>query len=402
LIRQSWFTVLLALMLAAVSSASAKVRTMDRIEKLPEKEDEAELWERAREHEEGLREAGTVASHPRIEKFLEAMADRMLGDFLDHLGVEVRFIIVEEPTLSAWAYPYGTIGIHTGLLVRMDNEAQLGSIVAHELSHFLQRHTYREMLSKGKQSVFGKGLGLLAGAALAKQTGSFSPDVADFTSGLWLNLATSGYSKKNEYVADEEGLMLMAGAGMAREEAIPAFEALAENDVYGAGDPRKIWSSHPRLENRLKNLKKEIRREKRRKGYVAGGVPDRLDYYRAIATALIANAKLDTGERQFGRAREALEKYLLVYPEDPEAHFLVGEAHRLENPMGPEFTEAMKAWHAALEHDPAYADAYRELGMAYRMQRKNTEARSAFERYLAIAPGAPDAGIIRGYIEGLK
>jgi len=39
---------------------------------------------------------------------------------------------------------------------------------------------------------------------MAKKTGSFDSGVMDFTGNLWENLATSGYSKKNEYVADEK------------------------------------------------------------------------------------------------------------------------------------------------------------------------------------------------------
>jgi len=389
-------------MLMLVTPASAKVQTMDKIEKLPEKQDESDLWERASLLENRLRTAGTLVSHPQIEKYLESLADRMLGDDLDHLGIEIDFVVVEEPTLSAWAYPYGTIGLHTGLLVRMDNEAQLAAIVSHEISHFLQRHTYREMLSKGKNSFFGKGLGLLAGAALAKETGTFDPNVVDFAGDLWLNLATSGYSKKNEYVADEEGLMLMARAGLSRDEAMAAFQALGENEVYGAGDPRKMWSSHPRLEDRLKNLQKEIKREKRRKGHIAGEVPDSLGYYRAIASAFLVNAKLDIEEGQFGRARDALEKYLLVHPDDPEAHFLMGEAYRRQNPLGPDFEQSSQAYNMTLEHDSGYADAHKELGMAYRQQHQDVEARAAFERYLALAAEAPDAGIIRGYLESLQ
>ena len=208
----------LAFLLAApVQSA---VRTMDEIDKLPEKEDEAELWETARSHEERLVRIGTLVSHPDIERYLDSLADRMLGDFLDHLGIRLRFVVVEEPTLNAWAYPYGTIGIHTGLMVRMDNEAQLAAIVSHEISHFLQRHTYREMLSEGRQGLFGKGLGLLTSAAIATQTGTFDPNAGNFAGDLWYNLSTSGYSQKNEYEADEEGLMLMGKAGLARDEAI--------------------------------------------------------------------------------------------------------------------------------------------------------------------------------------
>ena len=163
-----------------------------------------------------------------------------------------------------------------------------------------------------------------------------------------------------------------------------------------------MWSSHPKLEDRLKNLQKEIKREKRRKGYVAGEIPDPLDYYRAIAPAYVVNAKLDINEGQFSRARESLKKYLLVHPDDPEAHFLMAEAYRRENPLGPDFTDCTNSYYAALEHDSSYAEAHKELGMAYRQQGRNAEARAAFERYLALAADAPDAGIIRGYMEGLQ
>lgn len=396
------YVLVLLLGLLLTGPVASAVKTMDQITQLPEKDDEADLWERATSHEERLKTVGTLVPHPDIEQYLQSLADRMLGDFLDHLGITLKFVVVEEPTLNAWAYPYGTIGIHTGLLVRMDNEAQLGAIVSHEISHFLQRHTYREMLSRNKQGMLGKGLGLLASAALAAETGTFDSGVADFTGDLWYNLSTSGYSKKNEYVADEEGLLLMANAGLSRDEAITAFETLAENEVYGAGDPRQMWSSHPRLEDRITNLKKEIKREKRRKDYVAGTVPDALEYYRAIAPAYLVTAKLDLDEGQFGRAREGLGRYQQARPSDPEGYFLAGEAFRRENPLGPNFDDAIAAYSKAISTDTNFAAAYRELGMAHRIQGNTDHARDALQRYLLLASDAPDAGIIRGYLEVLK
>jgi predicted Zn-dependent protease len=391
----------LVLLVAAATANGAKIKPAYESATLPEETDESQLWERASAHENRLRNAGTIFHDRHMEEYIESVAERMLGDSIDHLGISVDFVLVSEPTLSAWAYPYGTIGLHTGLLVRMDNEAEFGAILAHEISHFLQRHTYREMLDGGRQSAVGKGLGFIAGLALAKETGSFDKGVMELAGGLWENLATSGYSKKNEYVADEEGLELMARAGLPIDAAIPSFQALAENSVYGAGDPRKMWSSHPRLEDRIKNLRKEIKRAKRKKGYVAAAPPDPLAYYRGIAPALIMNARMDMGERQYQRARDALEKYLMVYPDDPEAHYLLGETHRRSNPQGPDFAASEAAYNQALIHDSAFALAHKELGMLHRVQHQNDAAKRAFEQYLANSENAPDAGIIRAYLEGL-
>ncbi|HSM69078.1 MAG TPA: M48 family metalloprotease, partial [Xanthomonadales bacterium] len=237
--------VLIALfaLIAVAPAHGARLDPAYEARKLPENEEETALWERARSHEQRLREAGTIIDTRHVEQYVADLAARMLGDSIDHLGITLDFVIVEEPVLSAWAYPYGTIGLHSGLLVRMDNEAQFAAILAHEISHFLQRHTYAEMLEAEKQGKIGKGLGFLASLALAKETGTFNKGVMDVAGEFWENLSTSGYSKDNEYVADEEGLALMARAGYALDEAIPAFEALAENSVYGAADPRKMWSS---------------------------------------------------------------------------------------------------------------------------------------------------------------
>jgi tetratricopeptide (TPR) repeat protein len=193
----------------------------------------------------------------------------------------------------------------------------------------------------------------------------------------------------------------MHRAGLLIDEALPAFEALAENAVYGAADPRKMWSSHPSLEDRIDNLEKEIRRMKRSRDFTPNDAVDSLSYYRRIAPALMINSRLDIAERQYGRAREALEKYVQVRPEEPEAYFLIGETHRRANPMGPDFDESQAAYQQALEHDPTYALALRELGMTYRQQGQDAEARDAFEAYLTHAANAPDAGIIRGYLEDL-
>lgn len=381
---------------------SAKIKPAYDIQKLPENTEEKDLWDRARHHEARLQDAGTILDNPHMEQYVADLAARMLGDSIDHLGVDLRFIIVKEPVLSAWAYPYGTIGLHTGLLVRMDNEAQFAAILAHEISHFLQRHTYREMLDGDKQEKVGKGLGFLASLAMAKKTGTWSKDMMDVTGEFWENLSTSGYSQDNEYVADEEGLELMSRAGLSIDEAIPAFTALAENSAYGAADPRKMWSSHPRLEDRIKNLKKDIKKAKRQKDFVAGEVPAPDDYYRGIGPALLINARLDLKERQFRRMRDSVNKYLSVHPEDADAHFLLGESYRAQNPLGPDFSKSQAAYRAALEHDEGYSAAYRELGMTHRVQGQNEVASEALQKYLQYAWDEPDAGIIRGYLEGLQ
>src|SRR5947209_17855954 len=47
---------------------------------------------------------------------------------------------MRDPTLNGFAMPSGRINIHTGLLSRLDNDAQLAMIVGHEMTHVTNRH----------------------------------------------------------------------------------------------------------------------------------------------------------------------------------------------------------------------------------------------------------------------
>jgi len=325
---------------------------------------------------------------------------RMMGDRLDHVDVEIEIILVSEPTLSAWVYPYGDIAIHTGLLAGMENEAQLAAILGHEISHFIYRHSYRELVVDNQQSGLGKGLGLLLTAAVAAKTGTVDTGLMDSVGGLYTGLVTNGYSRKLEHVADAGGLELMAEADYDRAEAIKAFEALKQNDVYGVVNVNTLWSSHPKLEDRIENLSDDVEQERRRKDYRPGIRPDSESYYRAIAPALLYNASLDLRDRYFDRARNALQKYLAVEP-SAQAEFLVGETYRLAALEGPDFEPRLAAYRRAVELDSGYAPAYREIGMAERQRGDAPAAAGALGRYVELAPEAPDAGIVRAYMEDL-
>lgn len=387
--------------LCTAPAFAAKVVPITELEAFPENESEQSLWQMAEEHEQRLEKEQRRWRNAEVEDYVRSVVLRMMGDRLDHVQVDVEIILVSEPTLSAWVYPYGDIAVHTGLLAGMENEAQLAAILGHEISHFVHRHSYRELVVDNQQSGLGKGLGLLLTAAVAAKTGAVDTGLMDSVGGLYTGLVTNGYSRKLEHVADAGGLELMAEAGYDRAEAVTAFEALKQNDVYGVVNVNTLWSSHPKLEDRIENLRSDVEQARRGKDYRPGKVPDSASYYRAIAPALLYNASLDLRDRFFDRARNALQKYLSVEP-SAQAEFLVGETHRLAALEGPDFEPRLAAYRRAVELDSRYAPAYREIGMAERQRGGAPAAAAALQRYVELAPEAPDAGIIRAYLEDLR
>ncbi|MDA1074344.1 MAG: M48 family metalloprotease [Proteobacteria bacterium] len=389
--------------LVAVCTASqafaAKVEPITELTTFPENEKEQELWELAGKHEARIEEQQRRYHNPEVEAYVRSIVDRLIGTRLDHVDVDIEIILVSEPTLSGWVYPYGDIAVHTGLLSWMENEAQLAAILGHEVAHFLYRHSYRELIVDKQQGVLGKGLGLLVTAAVAAETGVVQTDLMNSVGGLWSGLVTNGYSRKLEHVADETGLELMAAANYDIGQALPAFEALKRNDAYGVVDVNALWSSHPTLDDRIDNLTKDIKQERKRKDYQPGVVPPSQAYYQAIAPLLLYNASIDLSDGYFEQARTTLHKYLSVR-ESAQAEFMVGESYRKDQPDGPDFAERMAAYERAMAVDAEFASAYKERGMALRQQGLGGQAKADFARYIDLAPDAADAGIIRGYMAG--
>ena len=54
-----------------------------------------------------------------------------------------EFIILDDPSINAFAAPGGIIGINTGMFIKTETEGQFASVMCHELAHLSQRHYAR-------------------------------------------------------------------------------------------------------------------------------------------------------------------------------------------------------------------------------------------------------------------
>src|SRR5438093_5028022 len=124
------------------SCASRSVPPMGADGKLFKPEsDELRLWAQAEKEEEQLQKKAKPYDDPLLDEYLGKIGDKLLPDDVRAAGGPgFRFGVIRDPTLNAFALPNGRIYLHTGLLARLDNEAQLAMIVGHEMTHVTRRH----------------------------------------------------------------------------------------------------------------------------------------------------------------------------------------------------------------------------------------------------------------------
>ena len=139
--------------------------------------------------------------------YLNGLGNRLVRAS-DQPGRRYTFYIVEDNTLNAFAVPGGHITVHTGLFTRTRHEAELASVLAHEIAHITQSHIAR-MVAQSKRSNLPAMAALIAAILVGGQVGSAA--VVGTQAALAEQQLT--YSRTFETEADAIGIRTLAGAG---------------------------------------------------------------------------------------------------------------------------------------------------------------------------------------------
>ncbi|MCP4454811.1 MAG: M48 family metalloprotease [Planctomycetes bacterium] len=195
---------------------------------------------------------------PRLE---EALGDRIAGEalqlYIDRVGQrialvchhpewEYHYIAVDHEMINAMALPGGYIYITRGMLERLQTEAQLAAILAHETVHVVGRHTASQMSKQAAMSLAS--LGALAagsggGALLAQMT---------------TQVMSLSYSREDETESDTAGLDYLVEAGYDPNGMVQIQEILMEEHTLRR--ELEFYSTHPHPETRLEAIKRRIKR----------------------------------------------------------------------------------------------------------------------------------------------
>ena len=359
--------------------------------------DEVALWTEAEREEDKLAKTGAAYVDPSLEEYLERIAARLLPrEVKEAEGPAIRIIVLRDPALNAFAMPNGRVYLHTGLLARVENEAQLAAVMAHELTHVTDRHALKlQRDARNRQIPF------IDGAPVSRTTSKMFAGL-----GLrWALLAAvNGYGRDLEREADTRGVERMLEAGYDPREAPTAFERLKVDPDDSSRPETFFFGNHARLEERIATTRDLLRA--RYPGLDGSRlVRNTADFALRTRRVVRENAALDIRAGRFELARRQLDRVLALAPEDPVAHLYYGDLYRLEaqrpNPIEDKerlLAQAREAYERAAMLDPAYPDPFRQLGFLYYQREDNGKAIEAFRKYLALKPDGPDARRIKEYV----
>ena len=170
-----------------------------------------------------------------VVNYIEDIGER-LAENSSRPGIDYRFYVVDDDSINAFATMGGYTYVNTGLVEAAANEAELASVIGHEIAHIEEKHSIDQMKAQARNQ------GILAAAGLdSSQIVQLGVAIAfDFP-----------HSRNDERQADDVGFDLLTSAGYA-PEAMASFMTTLMNESGGGG--ASFLSTHPGTQERVITL----------------------------------------------------------------------------------------------------------------------------------------------------
>jgi predicted Zn-dependent protease len=298
--------------------------------------------------------------------------------------------VVNANYVNAYTFPGGAMAITRGIMVELQDEAELAALLGHELAHVNARHAAQR---QGQALVASVALATLAVAA---SDSKWSP-LLEIGATVGASALLARYSRDNEHEADALGQGYMVKAGYPAEGMVRLHELLVRESGREPGLLEAMFSSHP-----MSGQRRDLAREAAQLQYGSSrNAPagrerymDRTAPLRAIKPTIVAcqkgelllsRKKPDQAEERFGQA-------LRHSPQDYPSLLRMSQSLQAQGKR----RDAMAYARQAREAYPSEAQAMKHIAslhMAANAHEAALQELNAFDRAL---PGDPGIGFLRG------
>jgi len=288
-------------------------------------------------------QGGQFYLDPELNLYVKEVGMK-LARVSDRPDLPYEFVVLNSSVPNAWALPGGKIAINRGLLTEFEDEAQLASVLGHEIVHAAAGHSLQRMQQSTLISLGVAGLGyaisdnewaslIMGGAAMGAQ------------------LALAQYSQSAELESDHYGIRYMDAAGYDPQAAVELqklFVRLSEGN--NPGFLQGMFATHPPSQKRVDENQKLVNR------IGAGGYRGREAYQQKLA---------------FLRSRQP------AYDAYDRARQLAGKE---------QLDKAMAEINEAIDIEPEEAAFYAFRGQLYRARQQPEQAAADFDRATSLYP----------------
>lgn len=178
--------------------------------------------------------AKPLVNDPALQRYVNTLG-RWLALQTERPDLPWTFGVLDDPGFNAFATPGGYIFVTKGLVQRMQSEAELAGVLAHEIGHVLKKHHLRAVQKNAGFAMVGDVL---------SATGKGNPEARNALVNIGKKLYASGLDKDDEFEADRLGVVIAARAGY-DAYGLPSVLQMLQRQNGGDGDFTLMFKTHP-------------------------------------------------------------------------------------------------------------------------------------------------------------
>lgn len=199
-----------------------------------------------------LRSHLPMVEDPEVKEYVTDVLRRLIGA-IPPQPFEFQASVILHNALNAFVVPGGYLYVFTGLIMNMENEAQMAGVLAHELAHVTQRHVASRM-ERAQYLTLGSLLVAVAGIALGGPAGAAAAVTAAGAS----QSAMLNYSRLDESESDNLGLQYLMAAGYPPSGMADSFKILRHKSWMTGSSIPTYLSTHPAIGDRINSMEARI------------------------------------------------------------------------------------------------------------------------------------------------
>jgi predicted Zn-dependent protease len=192
-----------------------------------------------------------LSSNDKLQRYVTLVGNTVAA-YSSRPTLEWHFAVIDTPFVNAFSAPGGFVFITTGSLKEIHSEAELASVLGHEIAHATQKHILKE-IKRANVISSAKDLAAATNQGSNWLNNDLGRRIGDLA---YEKLFTTGLSRRDELEADKVGAELADAAGYNNASFVTFLEGLKK--LEGSSQMRMLTATHPAPGDRITALKPAI------------------------------------------------------------------------------------------------------------------------------------------------
>jgi predicted Zn-dependent protease len=195
-----------------------------------------------------------VNQDPEVLDYMQSLGSRLTASS-DNPSQPYTFFVVNDPVINAFAGPGGYIGVNSGLILLSEEESELASVLAHEISHVTQRHLFQTFQAASRMSI-PTALAMLGAALIgAKGGGGQAATAAMMAAQAASAQYQINFTRDNEAEADRVGMQILSKSEFDPTAMPSFFERMQQSTRFSGNHIPEFLLTHPVTVSRISDTR---------------------------------------------------------------------------------------------------------------------------------------------------